>query len=420
MSTGWADDVREQAEALLPELTRIRRELHRFPELSMEEFETTRRIKEILQAEGIRLLPLDMPVGVLAEVSGTAGGESVSGEVPIIALRADIDALPVIEETGLPFASEIHGRMHACGHDFHTAAILGAAILLKRNAHLFKGTVRLLFQPAEEKGTGAKAMIAAGALDGVQTIFGMHNKPELPVGTIGLTAGPLMAAVDGFKIRVQGKGGHAAIPERAIDPIVAASALVGGIQTAISRSISPFDHAVVSVCSFHAGTTWNVIPDEAVLDGTVRTFTPEVRAKMPELLKRLATGIASGYGAEVKLSWYAGIPPVNNDAEAVEIFRQAAEILGIRVVTAQPSTGGEDFAHYQEKVPGSFIWMGTSGTEEWHHPKFTVNEEALAPSSALFALTAIRSLEQLNAGVTGTVAVGLNTDKEGERHSNLV
>ncbi|WP_088833795.1 amidohydrolase [Paenibacillus tyrfis] len=378
----------QEAEELKPELVRLRRELHRHPELSMQEVETTRKIREALSGAGIRLLPLDLPVGVLAEVEGAEPG-------PTVALRADIDALPVTEETGLPFASEIPGKMHACGHDFHTAAIVGAALLLKRHAGEFKGTVRLLFQPAEEKGIGAKAMIGAGALEGVQAIFGMHNKPELLVGTVGLAPGPLMASVDGFKLTVTGKGGHAAIPDAAIDPIVAASAIVGGLQTAISRSISPLDSAVVSVCSFHAGSTWNVIPDEAVLDGTVRTFRPEVRQKLPDLLGRIASGIAAGYGAEARLTWFAGIPSVTNDSEAVEIARGAAQALNLQVTEARRSTGGEDFAHYQEQVPGCFLWMGTSGTEEWHHPKFTLNEDALVPGAALFALTAVHALDRL-------------------------
>ncbi|WP_163855334.1 amidohydrolase [Paenibacillus elgii] len=378
----------QEAEGLKPELVRLRRDLHRHPELSMQEVETTRKIWEALSGAGIRLLPLDLPVGVLAEVEGAEPG-------PTVALRADIDALPVTEETGLPFASEIPGKMHACGHDFHTAAIVGAALLLKRHAVELKGTVRLLFQPAEEKGTGAKAMIGAGALEGVQAIFGMHNKPELPVGTVGLAPGPLMASVDGFKLTVTGKGGHAAIPDAAIDPIVAASAIVGGLQTAVSRSISPLDSAVVSVCSFHAGSTWNVIPDEAVLDGTVRTFRPEVRQKLPELLQRIAVGIAAGYGAEARLTWFAGIPSVTNDSEAVEIARGAAQALNLQVTEARRSTGGEDFAHYQEQIPGCFLWMGTSGTEEWHHPKFTLNEDALVPGAALFALTAIHALDRL-------------------------
>ncbi|MCZ8521707.1 MULTISPECIES: amidohydrolase [Paenibacillus] len=385
-------ELHREAAELLPELTALRRELHRRPELSMEEVETTRRIREELAREGIRLLPLDLPVGVLAEIDGGEPG-------PLVALRADIDALPITEETGLPFASEIPGRMHACGHDFHTAAILGAAKLLKRRAGRFRGTVRLLFQPGEEKGTGAKALIRAGALEGVQAIFGMHNKPELPVGTIGLTAGPLMASVDGFKIRIRGKGGHAAIPDAAIDPIVAASAVVGGLQTAVSRSISPHQSAVLSVCSFQAGTTWNVIPDEAVLDGTIRTFDAGVRAQMPKLLERIAAGIAAGYGAEAEVSWFAGIPFVDNDPGAVDLVRTAAEALSLQITKAERSSGGEDFAYYQREVPGCFVWLGTAGGEQWHHPKFTVSEEALAPAAALFALTALTALERLGAQV---------------------
>lgn len=383
-----SDTLRKEAEELLPTLVGIRRELHRHPELSMKEFETTRKIREFLTDKGISLLPLDLPVGVLAEVVGAEPG-------PTIALRADIDALPVKEETGLPFASTIEGRMHACGHDFHTAAILGAAVLLQKNASQLKGRVRFLFQPGEENGKGAKALIEAGALTGVQAIFGMHNKPELPVGTIGLSEGPLMASVDGFRITIAGKGGHAAIPDSAIDPIIAASAIVGGLQTAISRNISPFDSAVVSVCSFHSGTTWNVIPDQAVLEGTVRTFAPHVRKKLPELIERISSGIAAGYGAESFVEWFTGIPTVTNERVTAGIFRQAAEALKLSIVEARPSGGGEDFARYQERVPGCFIWMGTSGTEEWHHPKFTVNEEALVPSAALFALTAILAAETL-------------------------
>lgn len=382
------EQLLREAQDLLPRLIGFRRDLHRYPELSMEEFETTRKIKEFLSDAGIELLPLDLPVGVLAEITGALPG-------PTVALRADIDALAVTEETGLPFASAVPGKMHACGHDFHTSAILGAALLLKEHAAQLRGRVRLLFQPAEEKGTGAKAMIAAGALEGVQAIFGMHNKPELPVGTVGLLPGPLMAGVDGFKFTVLGKGGHAAIPDAVIDPIVAASSIVGGLQTAVSRNISPFDSAVVSVCKFQAGTSWNVIPGEAVLEGTVRTFGRDLRSRLPELLERIAGGIASGYGAETRFRWFPGIPSVNNDPDMVEVMRKAAEILGLPIVTARPSAGGEDFAFYQEEVPGCFIWMGTGGTEEWHHPKFTVNEEALAPGTALFVLAAVQALNTI-------------------------
>ncbi|MEJ8545092.1 amidohydrolase [Brevibacillus borstelensis] len=371
-------------------LVEIRRELHSYPELSWEEHRTTRKIRDFLAEAGIGILPLELPVGVLAEVVGAEPG-------PAIALRADIDALPIREETGLSYASVIEGRMHACGHDFHASAILGAALLLQKHTALLRGRVRLLFQPAEEKGTGASAMMKAGALKDVKAIFGMHNKPDLPVGTVGLKAGPLMASVDGFKITVSGKGGHAAVPDAAIDPIVAASAIVGGLQTAVSRSISPFDSAVVSVCQFHAGTSWNVIPDTATLDGTVRTFHPQVRKKTPELLERIASGIAAGHGALAKLEWFAGIPCVDNHPAATEVLRNAAEALQLSIVEAKPSAGGEDFAHYQQVVPGSFAWIGTGGTEEWHHPKFTVDEDALVPSAALFALAAIYALEKWGA-----------------------
>ncbi|WP_248923996.1 amidohydrolase [Paenibacillus hamazuiensis] len=381
-----ASSLLAEAEALLPELTRLRRDFHRHPELSMQEFRTTAAIKRLLEEAGIRLMPIGLPVGAVAEIAGAEPG-------PTVALRADIDALPIQEETGLPFASEVQGVMHACGHDFHMTALLGAARLLHARRERLRGSVRLLFQPAEEKGTGALALIEAGALDGVQAIFGLHNKPELPVGKVGIAAGPLMASVDGFRLTVTGRGGHAAIPEAAIDPIVAASAIVGGLQTAVSRSISPFDSAVVSVCRFQAGTAWNVIPDEASLDGTVRAFRPEVRSLMPELLQRIAAGIASGYGAEAALKWYSGIPSVTNDGLMADLCRRTALALDLEVTEAKRSAGGEDFAYYQTKVPGCFMWVGTGGTEEWHHPRFTLDERALAPAAALLAGAAIQALE---------------------------
>lgn len=255
------------AKEIEQQLIFIRRELHQYPELSMEEFQTTRLIRGWLSEAGLSFMDLDLPVGVVAEVAGEKPG-------PTIALRADIDALPVTEETGLPFASRVPGKMHACGHDFHTAAMIGAAILLQRHAAHLKGRVRFLFQPGEERAEGARVLIEAGALNGVSGILGMHNKPDLPVGTVGIRVGPLMASADRFEIRVKGRGGHGAIPERAVDPIVAASAVVTGLQTVVSRNISPLESAVVSVCRIQAGTTWNVIPDDAVLEGTVRTFHP--------------------------------------------------------------------------------------------------------------------------------------------------
>jgi amidohydrolase len=381
--------LKEAARDINPQLVAVRRELHQHPELSMEEYETTRRIRAWLEEAGLKLLDLSLPTGVIAEVEGSAPG-------PTVALRADIDALPVTEETGLPFASLEPGKMHACGHDFHTASMIGAAILLHRNRENLRGRVRIIFQPAEETAVGARAIIEAGALDGVDAILGMHNKPELPVGTVGIREGALMASVDRFEIRVTGKGGHGAIPDAATDPIVAASSIVTALQTVVSRNLSPLDNAVVSVCRFQAGATWNVIPDYAELEGTVRTFQAEARKKIPERIRQLAENIAAGYGATAELRWTAGLPAVNNEASMAKLMKKAAEELGLEVVEAKPTTAGEDFSLYQERVPGCFIWMGTGGTEEWHHPRFTLNEDALPISAALFAHAARLALDSLS------------------------
>ncbi|MGG4033892.1 amidohydrolase [Paenibacillus cisolokensis] len=379
---------REQAASLQSKLVSMRRELHRFPELSNEEFETTKRIRAWLTEAGVRLLDLGLPTGVLAEVKGAHPG-------PTIMLRADIDALPVNEETGLPFASEVPGKMHACGHDFHTTSMIGAAKLLHDHADELHGTVRILFQPAEEQAVGARAVLEAGALEGVSAIFGMHNKPELPVGTVGIRTGPLMASVDRFEIDIFGKGGHAGVPEAVVDPVVVSSAIVTSLQTLVSRNVSPHYSAVVSVCKLQAGSSWNVIPDTAVLEGTVRTFEPEARAIIPDRMKQVVEGVAAGYGAEARLNWTSMLPAVNNDPAMAEMMRRAAEAQGLQVVEAVPTMGGEDFALYQERIPGCFIWMGTGGTEQWHHPRFTLNEDAIAISAALFAEAAVLGLKSI-------------------------
>ena len=382
------ETLKTSAEELKPQLVAIRRELHMHPELSMEEIETTRRIRGWLEEAGLTVRTLGLPTGLIVDIEGASPG-------PTVALRADIDALPITEETGLPFASRVPGKMHACGHDFHTASMIGAALLLNRRRDQLKGRVRMIFQPAEEIAVGARMMIKAGVLEGVDAIFGMHNKPELPVGTVGIRAGALMASVDRFLIRVTGKGGHGAIPDAAVDPIVAASAVVGALQTIVSRNTSPLDSAVVSVCRFQSGATWNVIPDHAELEGTVRAFDAGVRRRMPEQIRRVAEGVAAGYGASAELIWTEGQHFVNNDPAMAALMTRAAEELGLAVVEAQPTTAGEDFSVYQEHVPGCFIWMGTSGTEGWHHPRFTLHEDALTISASLFAHAAELALKTL-------------------------
>lgn len=366
----------------------IRRELHRYPELSNEEFETTRRIRGWLEEAGIRILDIPLTTGLIAEVGGLQGG-------PVIAVRADIDALPIQEETGLPFASAHPGKMHACGHDFHTAALIGTAYALKAREAELKGTVRLIFQPAEEKAKGARQVIASGALDGVQAIFGMHNKPDLPVGTIGIKSGALMAAADGFVVEVAGRGTHAAVPEAGNDPIVTAAHLVTALQSIISRNVGSLESAVISVTKLHSGTAWNVVPETALLEGTIRTFDEAVRRRVLQRFEEVVQGVAATFDTTASVRWIEGPPPVLNDAKLAELGVAAAAAAGYQAVSPVPSPAGEDFSWYQREVPGLFVFMGTDGPKEWHHPAFDLDERAIPVSIGFFTKLAELALEEL-------------------------
>lgn len=359
------------------------RELHKNPELSFKEFKTTQSIRRWLEKGGVDILDFPLKVGVVAEIRGDLPG-------PTLALRADIDALPIQEDTGLCYASQNKGVMHACGHDFHMASILGAAILLKERKDEIRGTVRFIFQPGEEATNGAEVSIEAGVLEDVDAIFGFHNKPDLAVGTIGIKSGALMASVDRFEIEVIGIGGHAGIPHNVIDPIVTASQIVTALQTIVSRNLSPFTNVVISVTRFQAGNTWNVIPERAVLEGTVRTFQEEARALVPELMKRAVEGIAAAHGAKVSFRWFPSLPCVENDPQFTTLLTETAEELGYKVVEAEPIPGGEDFAAYQKIIPGCFLWIGVGGTKEWHHPQYNLKEEALIVGADYFAHLALK------------------------------
>jgi amidohydrolase len=373
---------------LTEKLISIRRHLHENPELSYEEFETTKAIKNWLDEANITIIDSNLETGVIAEISGNKNG-------PVVALRADIDALPIQEETDLPYTSKIQGKMHACGHDFHTAAIIGAAYLLKEKESSLNGTVRFIFQPAEESSNGACKVIEAGHLRGVQAIFGMHNKPDLPVGTIGIKDGPLMAGVDRFEIEIHGVGTHAAVPDAGVDPIVASSQIVMALQTIVSRNISSSHNAVVSVTNIHSGNTWNVIPEKATLEGTVRTFQTETREKIPALMKRIIQGVSNALGVKTEFRFYPGPPAVQNDKVLTDFSIHIAEKMNLNVISPTPSMAGEDFSFYQQEIPGSFVFIGTSGTHEWHHPAFTVDEKALPISAEYFALLAEEAIHQL-------------------------
>ncbi|MFP1870243.1 M20 peptidase aminoacylase family protein [Lonsdalea quercina] len=381
--------VNPQHEPLAQYVQAFRHDMHQYPELSHQEFETTRKIRAELEKEGIRILDLPLKTGLVAEI-GSPEAE------PMVVVRADIDALPIEEESGVAFSSHHQGVMHACGHDFHTSAALGAAILLKRAESELKGRVRILFQAAEETGLGAPDVIATGALDGATAIFGIHNDPTLPVGVIGGKDGALTAGVDRFEIKIAAKGCHAAKPHEGNDPIVIVGQLIGAVQTIISRNVPSDKNAVVSITQVHSGSTWNVIPDTAYLEGTVRTFSSEARNLIEERFRQIVAGIASTYGAEIELLWHAGPPSVVNTPRWVEFSLQVASDEGFEARRVEASPIGEDFSFYQQKLPGTFMMVGSGGPYALHHPKFRVDDRALFPTAHYLYSVARKSLEQLS------------------------
>lgn len=347
------------------------RELHQNPELSNQEFETTKRIRSYLQQANIRILELGAKTGVIAEIG--------SGS-PVLALRADIDALPINEQTELDYRSQNSEVMHACGHDLHASVLMGAAYLLKAQENNLQGTVRLLFQPAEENFSGALHFIDIGALNGVDAILGSHNNPNLLVNQMASCVGPFSANVDRIEITVTGIGAHAARPESGIDPIVIGAQIVSAIQTISSRTISGLDAVIVSITKFLGGNTWNVIPEKVEMEGTVRTLTPEVRAKVKQQLISIVENVAISMGAKAELRWFDGPPSVINVAKWVTLAKQVAKQTGYDVVDFKPQLGGEDFAHYLHVVPGAFINLGSQSPHALHHPKFQINQKMIVPA----------------------------------------
>ncbi|MCL2897851.1 M20 peptidase aminoacylase family protein [Brenneria tiliae] len=366
----------------------FRHDLHQHPELSNQEFETTAKIRAVLEKEGIRVLELPLKTGLVAEVGGQQDG-------PLVVVRSDIDALPIEEESGVDFTSTRKGVMHACGHDFHSSAALGAAILLKKIEPELKGRVRILFQAAEETGLGAPEVIATGALDDAAAIFGIHNDPTLPVGVIGGKEGALTAGVDRFEIKIAAKGCHAAKPHEGNDPIVILGQLISATQTIISRSVPSDNNAVVSITQVHSGSTWNVIPDTAYVEGTVRTFSQDVRELIEQRFRQIAAGIAATFGAEIEFIWHAGPPSVVNTAQWVDFALNVADEEGFEARRIEASPIGEDFAFYQQKLPGTFMMVGSGGPYALHHPKFRVDDRALFPTAHYLYQLAKQSLEQL-------------------------
>ncbi|GEQ18769.1 MULTISPECIES: amidohydrolase [Clostridium] len=375
-------------ENLEEELIGLFHEFHRHPELSNEEFETTKKIKELLGQVDIEVLDLPLKTGLVAQVKGNPNG-------PVVAIRCDIDALPIIEETSLSYKSLSNGKMHACGHDFHTAVVLGAAYLVKKYQGSLIGTVKFIFQPGEESGDGAEKIISTGALDDVDAIFGIHNVSDFEVGVMGLKEGAMTAAVDRFEIKITGVGSHAAKPEKSIDPIIISTNIINALQTIVSRNISPTDKALLSVTHVESGNTWNVIPETAYIEGTVRTLDEHTRELIPERMKALVEGIAKSYGGNAELIWHSGSPATKNDEEWTNFASKLGRIMGYDVKRITMGLEGEDFAYYQKGIPGVFIVVGTGISEAHHHPEYTVDEKAIIKCSRYFARLAECALKKI-------------------------
>ncbi|WP_204750877.1 amidohydrolase [Intestinimonas butyriciproducens] len=376
----------DKAKALEEYMVTMRRHFHQHPEKSMEERETTAFIMARLNEMGIPHRKLN-PSGVVAEIPGGRPGKTV-------ALRADMDALTIQEETGLPFASKAEGLMHACGHDLHMAGLLGAARLLWQERQSLGGNVRLIFQPGEEVGKGAKAVIEQGGMEGVDMVFGMHNMPSLPAGTVAGSKGPVFSAADYFKITIQGKAGHGATPEDAIDATVAASALVMNLQPLVSREISSLESLVITVGQLHSGTRFNIISGEAVLEGTVRSFDPAIHDMVPGAMERVVEGIARAYRVEAKLEYDKVAKACVNEEGFTDLcLRSAGKVAQVAPEGRQMIA--EDFSEYMQLCPGAFFLYGSGCEYPLHSDHFAGDEQALITACAMYAQVAADALSQI-------------------------
>ncbi|MFB9971290.1 M20 aminoacylase family protein [Pseudoroseomonas cervicalis] len=371
------------------ELTALRQDLHANPELGLEEHRTAAIVAEKLESWGIEVHRGIGRTGVVGVVRGRPGNRAVG-------LRADMDALPMQEMTGLPYASTVSGKMHACGHDGHTAMLLGAARCLAETRD-FDGTVNLIFQPGEEGVGGALAMLEDGLLERFpcDTLFGMHNATGLDVGEYAIGAGPFMAGGAFFDITVHGKGSHGARPEVSIDPVLTACHIAAALQSIVSRNISPRETAVISVTKVSGGDAYNVIPQSATLSGTARFFSKEVARQIEEGLKRVAEGIAAGFGATAELDFRLIFAPTINDPGATTALADAAaELVGEAKVNRnrEPVMGSEDFSFMLEKVPGAYIHVGNGPVAAAHNPHYNFNDEAIPYGAALYVQAARKAL----------------------------
>jgi amidohydrolase len=383
---------------LVPRILEHRRHLHQFPEVSFSERMTAAYIGEQLEAMGLELKGMLGGTGLVSEVVGLRASDEPGRNLMI---RADIDALPITEaDDGRNCRSSIEGVMHACGHDAHTAIVLGVAEVLNSHRSEFAGSVRFLFQPAEERLGGAKRMIAAGALDDppVDAVLGLHVLSQLEVGQVGVTNGPLFASADEFTLTVTGRGGHGALPHQTTDPIPVACSIVMALQTLISREVSPFDSAVVTIATIHGGEVFNTIPDSVVLGGSVRAFRPELRMKLLQRVEEMAALVASSFGARTSFEIGAGAPPAISDPAMAELVRAVVKTTdGATLVEVGSLTPADDMAEFLISVPGCYFLLGAGNekkgiTAPHHHPRFDLDEDCLELGATVLTRCALEYL----------------------------
>ena len=382
------DTLKQAAAKRYDELVQIRRTLHQNPELGLQEHETGKYLAEILESLGLEVQRGVAGTGLVALLRGGRPGKTV-------AMRADMDALPVQELNEVPYKSKKPGLMHACGHDVHMTNAIGAAMILSERRKEIAGNVKFIFQPNEEGLGGADPMIREGVLDNpkVDAIVGGHVWASLDSGKIAVKSGPIMASSDIIKLTIRGKGGHCAQPHTTIDPVAIGSEIVGALQKVVSRQNDPNEAVVISICVFKSGEVFNVIPHEAYLEGAVRTLNNEVRKNVAKQIEQVIRGITEAYGATYDLDYHFGYPVAVNDAAVTESFRQSAlKVMDKDKVdiAAKASMGAEDFAYYMLEVPGTFIWIGIRNPEkgicqEIHHPKFDVDEEIFRTIPVVYA-----------------------------------
>jgi amidohydrolase len=390
------DRLKSDIDELVPDMIATRRDLHEHPELAFEEVRTSGIVAGRLRALGLEVRTGVAKTGVVGTLKGGKPGAKT------LAIRADMDALPIHELNEIDYRSTVDGKMHACGHDGHTSILLAVADILSKRREELAGNVKFVFQPAEEVIGGAEPMVKEGALEGVDNIIGLHLFSSYPMGRVGVRSGPTFASADKFVLKIQGKGGHAAMPEAAVDPIVVAAYIITALQTLISRETSPFSPAVITIGKIEAGSAFNIIPEVAELQGTMRAYSTEHREKLIRRISELARSIAAAMNASCEASFFDGCPPCVNDPAMTEMVRQAAEATvgassvdtGSEVMT----TGSDDMGYFLQTVPGCYFIVGAANPEKGakyphHHPRFNVDEDAMPIAAEVLARTALDYLK---------------------------